>query len=94
MSGRFPFKDEKNTATITCCHVIRDHQAILYASHDEDDGMWQFLCGKTHETSEAMIVSLDAIFTLDGSVADIAELPLGYEAERKDRNSKWVTRKK
>ena len=94
MFGRFPFKDAKNTATITCCHVIKDHQAILYVSRDEDDGMWQFLCGKPHETSEAMIVSLDTIFTYDESVADIAKLPLGYEAERNDRNSKWVTRKK
>ena len=36
---------------------------ILYISHDEDDGMWQFLCGKTHKTDDARIAFLAAINT-------------------------------
>ena len=37
----------------------------MYVSHDEDDGMWQFLCGKAHETDEAKLVSLKSVFDLD-----------------------------
>ena len=43
---KFPFYDAPNTATITCCHILENGEPILYVSHDEDDGMWQFLCGK------------------------------------------------
>lgn len=94
MFEKFPFKDEKNTAAITCRHIIKDRREILYVSHDEDDGMWQFLCGEPHEADEAMIVSLHEIFMHDHSVAAIAELPLGCEAERKDGNSEWIARQK
>ena len=52
---KFPFYDAPNTATITCCHILENGEPILYVSHDEDDGMWQFLCGKAHETDEAKL---------------------------------------
>ena len=57
----FPFYDAPDTASITCCHIVDDGKPILYVSHDEDDGMWQFLCGSTHETAEARLVSLEYI---------------------------------
>ena len=37
-----PFTDAPDTAVITCCHVTDDGAPVLYVSHDEDDGMWQF----------------------------------------------------
>ncbi len=43
-----PFADAPDTAVITCCHVTDDGAPVLYVSHDEDDGMWQFLCGGEH----------------------------------------------
>ena len=43
----FPFYDSPDTATIICCHILERQTPILYVSHDEDDGMWQFLCGET-----------------------------------------------
>ena len=49
---KFPFYDSPDTATIICCHILERQAPILYVSHDEDDGMWQFLCGETHETDE------------------------------------------
>jgi hypothetical protein len=85
----FPFRDQENTAVITCSHVINDNQPILHVSHDEDDGMWQFLCGKSHEPAEAMIMSLAEIYQHDNSVAAIADLPLGVTADRADKNSQW-----
>ena len=39
----FPFREDPNTATILCKHIARGEKPILYVSHDEDDGMWQFL---------------------------------------------------
>lgn len=91
---KFPFYDEPNTATITCCHIIDEGAPILYISHDEDDGMWQFLCGKTHETYEAKIVSMESKFDLDPSIATLKDMPCGYCAERKSQKDDWIIEKK
>ena len=74
---KFPFYDAPNTATITCCHILENGEPILYVSHDEDDGMWQFLCGKAHETDEAKLVSLKSVFDLDNSVGILKDMPCG-----------------
>jgi hypothetical protein len=74
----FPFYDPPNTAVIVCCHVLDEGKPILYVSHDEDDGMWQFLCGPTHyDINEARLVSLKYAFSLDQSIG-VREL-LGYK---------------
>ena len=59
----FPFDDQQNTACIVCCHILEGHP-ILYVSHDEDDGMWQFLCGSNHNIEDASIVSLFEVFII------------------------------
>ena len=86
----FPFDEKENVAVFTCCHIINGGVEIQYASHDEDDGAWQFLCDLvTHETSEVSIVSLKEIFELDNSVGELASMPLGSYATRVDKNSPW-----
>ncbi len=84
----FPFDTPPDTAVITCCHVLDGH-AILHVSHDADDGMWQFLCGKSHSTHEARVVSLAEILALDQSVAALSRLPFGCTAQRRWRFSPW-----
>lgn len=85
---RFPFDEAPDTAVITCCHVLDGH-AIRHVSHDADDGMWQFLCGKAHDTEEAHVVSLREIYTRDRSIAALAKLPCGSSASRKWRFTRW-----
>ena len=72
----FPFDDQQNTACIVCCHILEGHP-ILYVSHDEDDGMWQFLCGSNHNIEDASIVSLlDRKSTrLNSSHTDSSRMP-------------------
>lgn len=79
----FPFHDSPDTITIICCHIVEDQVPILYVSRDEDDGMWQFLCGETHGITEARFVSLKWVFDLDNSVSALKDMPCGYYAERK-----------
>jgi len=90
----FPFEDEKNTATLTCECVFKYGQPILYVCHDEDDGTWQFLCGKFHNADEAMVVGLESVYHHDPSISTIAVLPLGYEAERENEKSDWKVQAK
>lgn len=90
----FPFADAPNTAALTCCHVMKGQKPILYVSHDEDDGMWQFLCGGQHETSEGRLVSLHEIFVQDPSVGELVYMPCGYHAEREAADAPWRIQKK
>ncbi len=85
----FPFKDAPNTAAIICCHILDENMPILHVSHDEDDGMWQFLCGESHDISEGRIVSLHEIYTRDSSIAQLADMPCGYDADRQDITADW-----
>lgn len=90
----FPFCDTPNTATIICCHTIENKAPILYVSHDEDDGMWQFLCGQKHKVDEARLVSLKEVFDFDNSIGILADMPCGCYAERKNQNDNWVIKKR
>lgn len=90
----FPFCDAPNTATIICCHIMENKAPILYVSHDEDDGMWQFLCGREHAVDEARIVSLRWVFDFDNSIGILANMPCGYYAERKKQNDDWVIKQR
>lgn len=90
----FPFEDTPNTATLICCHILDQNDPILYVSHDEDDGMWQFLCGQQHTSSEARLVSLQFVYELDPSIAVLKDMPCGYYAQRKSRQENWIIRKK
>lgn len=89
MYNNYPFYDSPDTAVITCCHIIDDEEPVLYVSHDSDDGMWQFMCGKSHDISEARIVSLMDIFNIDNSIGILSDMPLGFCAERENKDSKW-----
>ncbi len=86
----FPFSDAPDTAVFTCSHILDRSEEILFVSHDADDGAWQFLCGKEHNESDARIVSLKYVLDLDPSIGKLKDLPLGYCAERKSKNKKWV----
>ena len=88
----FPFQDSPDTATIICRHIVHGGAAILYVSHDED-GTWQFMCGGTHETEDAMVVSLKEAYDIDHSIGDLTAMPCGYYAERKTQDSEWVISK-
>lgn len=84
----FPFKDDPNTAAFTCRHVLEEKQPILYVSHDPD-GYWQFLCGRTHQESDARIVSLESVLKTDSSLKAIATLDYHQTAERESENDEW-----
>lgn len=94
MNMEFPFYDAPNTAAIICCHITESKSPILYVSHDEDDGMWQFLCGQVHTTEEAKLVSLRWVFDFDSSVGVLADMPCDCYAERKNRDDSWTVKKR
>ena len=75
---------------MVCSHVLNNEAPILRVSHDEDDGMWQFLCGAgNHETQHAKFISLIQAVSIDASVNELHEMPLGVGATRASKNDQW-----
>ena len=85
----WPFDDPENVATLTVRQVIASGQPILLVSHDAEDGMWQFLTGESAEMADAMIVSLREVYRIDPSIAELADLPIGWKANRPAAGKPW-----
>jgi hypothetical protein len=77
-------------ATFTVRQIMHDHEPILLVRHDEDDGAWQFLPASDVSMSDALLVSLESVVKLDPTVAELADLPTGWQATRAHPGAPWV----
>jgi hypothetical protein len=85
----WPFLDPKNTVVFTSSRVVEREETICYVTHDEDDGAWQFHPSGGTSTSEARLVGLGEIVGMDPTIAELADLPLGWRAWRATAVSPW-----
>jgi len=85
----WPFDDPPNLAVVTTRQVTEHGVAILFVSHDEDDGGWQFLTGEPPREEDARVVALRRIWLLDPSVGELANLPPRWQASRNTPADPW-----
>lgn len=86
----WPFADGENTAVFTCIHVLGG-KSVLHVVHDLDDGAWQFLCGaEDHESEDARILCFGCAVSRDPGFMALADLPLGFMADRTGLGDPWV----
>ena len=85
---RFPFRERSDTAALACCHVL-DGAPVLRVTHDVEDGMWQFLCGSEHDADQARVIALQEACDLVDSVGELADMPCGCIAIRRNTKEKW-----
>ena|SRR6266704_5141340 len=91
----WPFLDPPNTAVFTSQSIVREQEWIYHVTHDEDDGAWQFHpYGGPASEADASVVSLEEILVLDPTIAELADLPLGWCAWRERENSPWMRSRK
>jgi hypothetical protein len=76
-------------AVISVVQVFLQGMPVLYVTHDEDDGGWQFLTSEIVSVSQAFVVALREMIEHDPSLAALADLPLGWYASRQDKESAW-----
>ena len=76
---------------ITTRQVLRDGWPILLVTHDADDGAWQFVNGHGHteDAGSAMVVGVETVSSVDPTVVELADLPLGWRAWRASQNDPW-----
>lgn len=85
------FKEPENTACFVCDHVLAKQRPILYASHDKEEGSWQFMCGQNdHTESNVKLISLEEATKIDSTINALHDMPLGVGAERQSIKDKWV----
>ena len=84
----WPFADEKNKAVFTTRQVIEEGHPIQLVCH-ETDGDWQFLCGTTDDPDDCLVIHLSHIVDVNPTITELADLPLGWQAERDDDASEW-----
>ena len=87
--GSWPFSDPENVVTLTVRQIVDGLQPILWVSHDDEDGMWQFLTGDPISMTDAMLVSLRSIYQRDPSIAELVDLPCGWKAWRRVKGEPW-----
>ncbi|MDP9174329.1 MAG: DUF2185 domain-containing protein [Planctomycetota bacterium] len=85
----FPFNEPGNVAVFTLKTIVFGGDPILHVTHDSDDSTWQFLGGGDAEEANAALISLSEILSLDPTIAELADLPLGWHAWRRSKNEPW-----
>jgi|SRR5262245_46705987 len=83
------FADAPNTAVFSTKGVTQGREPILFVTHDAEDGEWQFLGARGAAEDEASLVALSTIVKLDRTVAELADLPLGFVARRDSASAPW-----
>ena len=89
----FKFNEERNVAVFTVKQIIRQQKPVLYVSHDEEDGAWQFLTGEPVEEKDSMIVLLEEMIAHDPTINELFDLPEGYYAIRDFVGDVWFRQK-
>ena len=86
----YKFLDDKNTIAITTKKIVSSQSEILLVSHDEDDGMWEFLDGEDVCEENAVVVSMFEMSQIDESINELYDLPLGWIAYRENKTTEWI----
>ena len=90
---RWKFPDDPHTRVFLSETVHKGTEPVTYVSHDADDGSWQFLGDSMSDGGGPVISCFHHPIDHDPSLAELADLPLGWYAERNGVGEPW-TRKK
>jgi len=86
----YQFDQSRDTACITCSHVMSDGAPVLFVTHDADDGGWQFLCGAEHDIEDAIVIGMGSVIDLDPTLNSLHDMPEGYGATRDALGAQWA----
>ncbi len=85
MEWNHPF----NVAVISLDEVVNGSRDVLLVMHDEGHGGWQFYDGDDVSGRPPAVVPRELILSLDPTLADVIDLPVGWLARRPARGQPW-----
>jgi uncharacterized protein DUF4262 len=87
------FPDDPHTQAFLSETVHNGTEPVTYVSHDVEDGAWQFLGDSMADGGGPVLCFLHHPIDNDASLAELADLPLGWYAERARVGEPWVRTK-
>jgi hypothetical protein len=87
------FPDPPHTTAFLSQTIHDGTEPVTYVSHDADDGTWQFLGDSMSEVGGPVISCLHHPIDSDPTLTELADLPLGWSAERERLGEPWVRSK-
>lgn len=89
-SEDWPFEEDPDTQVITLRQIVDGEMPILSVFRDISDRGWQFLIGEEEpEVDDGRRADLHCMYIADPSIADLADLPLGWFAWRDKPGEPW-----
>ena len=89
MDSAWPFDQGPRVAALTTRQVLEDGFPILRVVHYSDDEDWAFTCGTTYADADARLIAMEEAMQIDPTIAEVADLPLGWGASRTHIGGKW-----
>ncbi len=93
IQGPWPFADPPDTAAFTTKRIAFERRPVLHVVHDSE-GDWQFLDGKDVTQEDGALVQMAHVVGAHLGVADVADLPRGWEAFRETERMPWIRRQR
>lgn len=84
------FPDPPHTRVFLSQAVNIGEEDVTYVSHDADDGAWQFLGDSMSGDKEPVISCFHHPVDKDPTLKELADLPLGWWAERAKVGEPWI----
>lgn len=87
------FPDPPHTGVFLSEGIHSGSEAVTYVSRDIEDAAWQFLGDSMAGDSEPVLSCFHHVIDTDPSLKELADLPLGWYAEREKVGEPWLRRK-
>jgi hypothetical protein len=84
------FPDPPHTRVFLSETVHHGTEGVTYVSHDAEDGAWQFLGPSMRDGGGPVISCFHHPIDADPTLKELADLPLGWHAERSEPGAAWV----
>jgi Domain of unknown function (DUF4262) len=86
------FPDSPHTSAYLSQSVYDGREPVVYVSHDAEDGAWQFLGESMDKGGGPVLTCLHHPIDEDPSLKELADLQLGWCAERSEPGAAWIRR--
>ena len=87
------FADEPHTGVFLSETVHKGTEPVTFVSHDAEDGAWQFLGRSMLDEGGPVVSCFHHPIDRDPSLAELADLPIGWYAERIGVGEPWIRQK-
>jgi hypothetical protein len=81
--------EDPTLGVFTSGRVLHDGLPVLLVFHDRD-GDWQFLSSLEEDEAEALHIHVSHLLDADGTLGEVADLPLEWKAWRSSVRGEWI----